>query len=398
MIELQPDCLDDLVGSTAALTEPTKTDFFLIPYENSTLLSMNSPSFTYDEATGSFTLDGKVVCRGYYGTTTVTDDQLDRVSMVTGTINDKTWTVSVANNGTSVRIFSISRITWSNMANRPAYWKCDAERVYFMATFRNIDGHNRNWGTKKSTFGKMFESIVGEQGINGILSMTSGDLCLSFFIRHPDNDLYDEVKTPQVILTIGWNSATNEYVCPFEMDVKPVDVDLPDRVTGNVELVDGRPLLVTIYHRDGSITSCKYITQHDEYLRRFRCRTHNRFASLFTVEQLCLHHEVKDPTLRAEFDVAIKQFTDQELEAYCLAVAAGRQRLFDDIRHKMNGAYVVFPQKLYVLCKIKETMSRGTSVEEVCTRVHNNLVGVVGGPVVAAVEDFFRHYCRMTIE
>jgi hypothetical protein len=365
--------------------------------------------FVYDEATGAFSIDGVQVCRGYYGTETVVDDEL-----TIGAQRGARFTLTVANNGTTVRIFSIPRSIYTEMQMRHAPWREDADRVWFMSTFKHVDGHLRNWGTKRNTFGGMYESIVGEAGIQDVLKATSAGLCISYFIRHPDNDLYGEMTNvrPHVIMTIGWNSTTSRFVSPYDlpeqrcidlpMFITPIDeTPTGEQFTATVPVQDGFPLLVTMYWANGDIKSVKYITNHDEAIRRFRCRTHNRFAALFATEQLRAAHP-KDESLSDEIYFSAELFTEDELVQWPETVKAARDEFFNDLSRKLNGAYVEFPPKMYQHCNIKRVLDSfggNNSAENhqmLRDRVWANLCKCVDSRTICAIEQFVKVYCRIT--
>jgi len=371
--------------------------------------SDNMSNFTYDQASGTFSLDGVHVCRGYYGTDTVVDNELTLEAQ-----RDATFTVTVANNGTTVRVFSIPRDVYNEMTDRPDPWRTSADRVWFMSTFKNIDGHSRNWGTKNNTFGGMFESIVGEAGIQDVMQTTSGSLCISYFIRHQDNDLYGEMTgvRPHVIMTIGWNSSTGRYVHPhalpsqrcidLPMMITPVDQTPNDSLfSATVPVQDGFPLLVTMYWKDGSVKSIKYITKHDESIRRFRCRTHSKFAALFATEQL--RKTIPDSQdIDDELFFATELFTENELVQWSDTVKAARDELFNDLSRKLNGAYVEFPPKMYQHCNIKNVIlsfggNNSTENHQMLRdRVWANLCKCVDNRTICAVEEFVKVYCRIS--
>lgn len=365
--------------------------------------------FSYDEATGAFSIDGVKVCRGYYGTETEIDSEL----MISAQRNVP-FTITVANNGTTVRIFSIPRSIYQEMQMRHTPWREDGDRVWFMATFKHIDGHLRNWGTKRNTFGGMFESIVGEAGLQDVMRATSAGLCISYFIRHPDNDLYGEMNgvRPHVIMTIGWNSTTGRFVSPYDlpeqrcidlpMRISPIDATPNDPVfSATVPVQDGFPLLVTMYWANGDIRSVKYITNHDESIRRFRCRTHSRFAALFATEQM-LKANPADQALQDEMRFAVELFSEDELVQWPETVKAARDEFFNDLSRKLNGAYVEFPSKMYQFCNIKRVLDSlgGNNSKEnhqmLRDRVWANLCKCVDNRSICAIEQFVKVYCRIT--
>lgn len=374
--------------------------------------------FEHNETTGSFSLNGKHVCRGYYGTETleITDEVITLT--IPRTLTDETMTLTIANNGTTVRIFSISRDDYNSLLVRYPPWKQTPDRVWFMATFKNLDGHVRNWGTKKNTFGKMFEEIVSPKGIVEIMEQTSSDLCISYFIRHNDNDLYGEVDRNQVLQTIAWNSTTNRFVntytlplahgIEYPMRLSPID-QTPNETLKTIDLKieNGYPILLTIFNNvDGSLVSTKYITEHDECIRHFRCRTHNRFAALFATEQLLKQADKQTkPLYEKELAYArANMFTQDELEGFEITVKAAFDELYNDLSRKLNGAFVVFPNKLYVKCEIKKIIDsyQGNNSEEnhkqLQQRITKNLCMCTDTYSICAIEQFLKEYGRMNIE
>lgn len=365
----------------------------------------------YNETTGTFSLNGKQVCRGYYGTTTSIVDEIG----LQCSSAQQNWTLTVANNGTTVRIFSIPRTELDNFdpITRLKLWRYNEERAWFMATFKHLDGHLRNWGTKNNNFGGMFEEIVGEQGIKEVMDATSGNLCISYFIRHPDNDIYGELEEPEVLQTIAWNSETNRYISTFDLE-PPHGIHHPIRITpvptdsvAYVKIEDGTPLILTTFLDDGDIKSTKYITKHDEYLRMFRCRTHNRFAALFATERL--HESEKDAEKRQVLEDELmyarsELFTPDELEQFEVTVKAARDELNNDLHNKLNGKYVVFPNKMYMFCDIKKIIDsyQGNNSKEnhmaVRDRVWKKLAGCTDTKTIGAVEQFIQHYGKMIVE
>jgi hypothetical protein len=366
-------------------------------------------NFTYDQATGAFSINGVQVCRGHYGTETIVDNELNIDAQRT-----VPFTVTVANNGTTVRVFSIPRAVYTEMTDRPEPWRTSSDCVWFMSTFKNIDGHSRNWGTKNNTFGGMFESIVGEAGIQDVMRATSGSLCISYFIRHQDNDLYGEMEgvRPHVMMTIGWDSKTGRFVSPYDLPEQRC-IDLPMRIspvdmtpngehfTATVPVQDGFPLLVTMYWSNGDTKTVKYITNHDESIRRFRCRTHSRFAALFATEQL-LKANPTDQALQDEMRFATELFTENELVQWTETVKAARDELFNDLSRKLNGAYVEFPPKMYQHCNIKNVITSfgGNNSKEnhqmLRDRIWANLCKCVDNRTICAIEQFVKVYCRIT--
>ena len=372
--------------------------------------------FEYNSTTGSFSLLGKQVCRGYYGTQTEVINQFQFCGS-----RQNNWMITVANNGTTVRIFSISRDDYSTLIQRFRPWKETNDRVWFMSTFKHVDGHFRNWGTKNNTFGQMFEQIVGSKGVEQVMDMTSGSLCISYFIRHPDNDLYGEMRNaePQVIQTIMWDCESSRYLRPntlppahgvqLPMTIDPVDTT-PEgpMITANITIENGFPLLVTEFKADGDIASTKLITEHDELLRRFRCRTHNRFAALFIAEQMVADTRLSVLELeQMKKEVAIARaelFSSDELNGWDATITAARDELNNDLSRKLNGAYVEFPSKIYQYCNVKvviDSYQRNNCEENhagLRRRIWQNLCECGSNPrAICAIEQFLQHYARMTI-
>lgn len=363
--------------------------------------------FTYNTTTGTFSLNGKQVCRGYYGTETSITDEVDLQTKT----QDDCWTLTVANNGTTVRVFSISRDEYSTLSNHYRPWRMNADRVWFMATFKHVDGHSRNWGTKNNTFGKMFEEIVGQEGVIEVMNATANNLCISYFIRHPDNDIFDELEEPEVLQTIAWNSETNQYVSTFT--ITPAhNVSYPIRITPielptTIKIEDGTPLILTIFMPDGDIKSIKYITKRDEYIRVFRCRTHNRFAALFVTERLAESATTDEERQQLEDELQYARcelFTPNELEQFEVTVKAARDELNEALCNKLNGKFVVFPEKMYKYCNIKKTIDsyQGNNSKEnhmqLRARIWKNLCSCTDIPSICAVEEFVREYCKMNVE
>lgn len=355
---------------------------------------------TYNETTGTFSLGDVKVCQGHHNTEVVVGSGLELQY-------DRTvpFTVTIAQHGTIVRVFSISEEDFSKLTVRPRYWKRTGDRVWFMATFKNLDGHTRHWKTKDNTFGKMFESIISPAGVQNVLEATSGSLCISYFIRHPDNDLFNEVTTPQVVMTIAWDSKNNRFISPFDLPSqtnieKPMLVNLIDntpndpRGSGGTPVEDGFPLLVTMYFSDGSISNVKYITERDESIRRLRCRAHNRFAALFAAQQM-LQQDPTNVDLQNEMKYAVHLFSQHELNQFADTVAAARTELQNDLCRKRNGLYVEFPNMMFQFCNIRNMIANSKTEAQLCNDVWNALCKCTDGKRIRAIEQFINVYGRI---
>lgn len=360
-------------------------------------------NFEYNTETGTFSLGGDKVCQGYFGTKVVVDDTLN-----IGYDRNVPFTTTIATNGTTVRIFSISEEDFAKMTDRPRYWKRVDGRVYFMATFKNLDGHTRHWKTKNNTFGQMFESIIGPAGLQSVLEATSGDLCISYFIRHPDNDLFNELEnaSPHVTTIIAWDRKNNRFISPFDLAQqtnieKPMPISLIDqtpsepRGSGSTTIEDGSPLLVTMYFSDGSIDSVKYITKRDESNRRLRCRTHNRFAAYFAVQQM-LGVDPTNVDLQDELTFACPRlFSEHELNQFRETVSAARTEFENDLCRKHKGAYVEFPNKMYMFCNIRNLIANSKTENQLCKDVWDALCKCTDNKKIAAIEQFITVYARI---
>jgi hypothetical protein len=363
-------------------------------------------AFEYNPKTGSFSLNGVIVCNGYSETETVVTTRVQKTLS-----NRNLWIGVVANNGTNVRIFSISRQDYNTLTDRPKPWKETEDRVWFMATFKSIEGHLRTWISRK-TFGQMFEECVPD--VKQIMQQTT-DACVSYFIRHKENDLYNELITPNhVIQSLVWKDGRfigmchPDYISLAEGVVAPYIVmsncNIQDTESAiDLELANGHPILLTVFEETG-IKSYKFITPHDEIIRRFRCRAHNRFSSLFAVEQLL--KQTHEGTYLEELQIVKAElFTEKELEQYQVAVETGKNDLFQELSRKLDGNFVVFPHNLYRNAKIQGALESTPKNEDRVVRhqslrdkVWNNLCHCTDMKTISAIDDFFQKYGCMQIE
>lgn len=293
--------------------------------------------------TGTFYVNEQPACRGYYGTETKIAN-----SFTLNLPTNKLWTVTSAPNGTSLRLFSVTKDEWQFMRYTETVDKrngnvktfehlpwaqvvngqlCVGEmtfqlpanlptnRIWLLTTFKNIDGHMCHWGTTK-TFGTMFEEILGVDGIISVLKQTANDeLCISYFMCHRDNDLYGQVEESFVTQTLVWNRRLQQFAGPnfptfgdgasAYWVAPPAPIRIPVVLSQNlvVDQTQGSPtepephvvlggkvqvtspMLVTIYDGD-SLISYKLTTPEDEHVRQFRTRSHNKFAALFIAENM----------------------------------------------------------------------------------------------------------------
>ena len=394
----------------------------------------------YDKITGTFyTEDNKAVCRGFYGTQTHKVSSCDLTPPT-----NLHWAVTEAKNGTGLRLFSIpvSELAWMNeqakleeqgvvkTRNFDGFepWRVSQDRAWFLATYKNVEGHLGRWkdGGNK-TFGQMFEEILGQKGIAQVLQATEDNLCISYFMRHKENDIHNEMTADEeshVIQTLVWDISKQEFIGPSmpnwptpEAPVREPNVlykngELEDDLFDgqyfkdgeSIVVEDGHPLLLTVYRR-GEIDSFKLITHADEYVRQFRSRSHSRFVALMVCEQLA-------KTGQAEFLEELqfakaRLFTPQELEGYKVNVQAGKDEFCADLDRKYDGGYVAFQKKIYNNCRI------GDCLDEFCTvnkyddstqyeanrtafkkKVWSNLINCTGWRKVGALEVFWQVYVR----
>lgn len=343
--------------------------------------------FNINLATGAIRLGEKVVCFGYHNTSTVICD--DVKIEVTPQMN---WCITVAMlGGTSLRIFSISREEYNSISIRYAPWRQTADRVWFMATQKSVEGHLRKWSSEK-TFGVLFEEIANEQTILEIMNQTT-DLCISYFLCHKDNDLYEEVKESCIYQTLIWNGT--KFIGPHvpEWTTPPAQIKEPLVIGSSLvhkqnlltmRLEEGRPILFTAFDDTGMIMSIKYIMADDEYFRRFRCRSHSLYAALFILSNL-FEKSPQDAELQKEFSVAIEYFTKKDLQLYHETVEVAKNNFMNDVRNKITGMYVVFPPSMYKATNIKNSLFK-SGAEDLIWKALCNTTNM------AAIEEFFRFY------
>src|SRR6185369_14530594 len=80
----------------------------------------------------------------------------------------------------------------------------------------------RTWISRK-TFGEMFDECVGEETIQMVLDMTKG-YCISYFLRHKENDLYGEMKNEDsyVIQNLIWDIEHQKFVTHLVPSPAPI--------------------------------------------------------------------------------------------------------------------------------------------------------------------------------
>lgn len=399
-----------------------------------------------DKTTGTFyTSDNKAVCRGFYGTQTHKVTSCDLTPPT-----NLCWAVTEAKNGTGLRLFSISQTELSETNaeitkynGQPDYrgfvinnkelepWRQSNDRAWFLATFKNLEGHLGRWkdGGNK-TFGQMFEEILGEQGIANVLEATKDNLCISYFMRHKDNDIHNEMTDDEeshVIQTVVWDISNQEFVGPSmpnwptpqepvreptvlykndTLDNEPFE-GLYFKEGETVKIEDGHPLLLTVY-RGGEIDSFKLITHADEYVRQFRSRSHSRFVALMVCEQLAKTGKAEHIE---ELQIAkARLFTPDELEGYKANVQAGRDEFFEELDRKYDGGYVAFHKKIYNTCKIGDCLKEFRTVNKLedpdqyeknrqalKDKLWNQLVNCTKWRNVGALEAFWEVYVRASL-
>lgn len=378
----------------------------------------------YDKNTGTFftsNTDGSFTacCRGFYGTET---HKLNSVDLTPPA--NRYWAVTEAKNGTGLRLFSLP-IEEFDSDWEP--WFQTNDRVWYLATYKNLSGHLGRWkdGSKK-TFGKMFEEILGEEGIQKVLQATSGDLCISYFMRHRENDIHNEMgdEESHVIQTIVWDRSTQQYVgpCMPNWPMPEVPVRQPTLLYSNIQpknetisfpffnegetikIEDGHPLLLTVY--DGAnIMSYKLITYADEYVRQFRSRSHSRFVALMVCEELAKTGKAEHIE---ELQIAkARLFTDEELQGFNVNVQAGKDEFYAELDNKYYGQYVAFDKKIFNNCRIKDCLDEFSFVTQMedpeqfeqnrqafKDKVWEKLRSCTSWRKVGALESFWRVYVR----
>ena len=361
--------------------------------------------------TGTFYVNDVAACRGYYGTETVLTTS---VSLHPPT--DKRWTLSDAPNGTGLRLFSVSKDEWQlmrfvevddkfkktkvtyelepwaefvgpNLRVGENFFKnpgLPTDRVWLLTTFKNLNGHNSHWGTKR-TFGSMFEEIVGHDGISHILQQTSTDeLCISYFMCHRANDIHNEMgdQPSYVVQNLVWNrrlqkfSGPAGFVSEFSQDepywvVPPAPIQTPKMMmscmthqfpsaekhfssgTEGVKVNDLHPLLFTIFDGE-NLVSYKFITPSDEHVRQFRSRTHNKFAALFIAENR-VQLEKSAEALEQLETAKTRLFTPDELETYQRQRDNGKIEFFNQLAMRRTQ-HVVFDEAIYKHCDILKNL------------------------------------------
>ena len=376
----------------------------------------------YDKTTGTFVIGTKAVCRGFYGTETHKMKSVDLTPPA-----NAPWTVTEAKNGTGLRLFSLPRSTYEE-DYEPLHQTLD--RLWFLATYKNLGGHDGHWKEGgELTFGQMFKDCLGEDGVAEALEATSGDLCISYFVRHRDNDIHNEMgdEESHVIQTTVWDSAAQEFIGPSmpnwpEPTLNVRNPTLLFKSEGElsnephhgpffsagetVTIEEGHPLLLTVYN-GGLIHSYKLIAPADEYLRQFRSRSHSRFVALMIARQL-----VKDGKVEAEELACAEErlFTPEELAGFEVNLQAGKDEFFAELRSKYNGNYVNFHRDLFKWCRLRESLdnhkkllnydSTDQEVEENLQshlkEVFDNLLKCTTWRKVCALEAFWRVYVRQS--
>jgi len=380
-------------------------------YDNTTGTFYTS---TTDEMTATF----NPVCRGFYGTETHKVSRCDLTPP-----SNLHWCVTEAKNGTGLRLFSLPR-----SEHDPDFepWRQSGDRVWYLATYKNLSGHLGRWkdGGMK-TFGMMFEEILGEEGITSVLEATKDNLCISYFMRHRENDIHNEMgdEESHVIQTIVWDSAAQEFIGPSMPNWptpsapvrEPTVLYKNEELTNDVEdgpffkngesvvIEDGHPLLLTVY-KGSDIASYKLITHADEYVRQFRSRSHSRFVALMVCERLAAKTGKAEHLEELEF-AKIRLFTPEELDGFQTNVQAGKDEFFDELDRKYDGGYVAFDKKIYNGCRILDCLNkyqtdnkdeaqfetnRQAFKEEVWDRLRNS----TNWRKVGALESFWRVYVR----
>lgn len=344
--------------------------------------------------TGAFYIGDKCICIGYHGTQTIVGD-VANIKFET----EQSWTLTKASlDGSNLRIFSISRDVYNTLTFRFQPWRQSNDRVWFMTTFKNIEGHKGRWNSEK-TFGQMFEEIAGPQCINVILEQTKTQ-CISYLLRHVENDLFGNLKQSHIIQTIIWNGEEYIGIHMAEWTSPPSPILEPELVSNSnkainpfdVEIKDGCPLLLTIFNNHNIYTT-KYITAGDETFRRFRCRAHSINACLFLLdcaifkqkikcEQTHEHTDLEEyENLKVEKNYVYKKLSSQEKDRYEEALAVGRTNFYNDLQNKKSGMYVVFPKLIYVI--IQSMFSK--DCDEIWNKFRQNAQ-------IPAVEQFFSYY------
>ena len=190
----------------------------------------------------------------------------------------------------------------------------------------------------------MFDEILGDEGLAYVTQATAGDLCISFFMQHRDNDIFGEMGDApnKVSQTIIWDAEKQIFLGPnCEGWVEPPAALCTETIMANKEFCqedsrqvpvtveDGAPMLFTIY-RGSEIQSFKFITPADEAIRRVRSRSHNRFVALFVTESLFASTQkaqyLEDAQIAKE-----RLFTPDELSGYEVNLMVGKHSFFEDL-------------------------------------------------------------------
>jgi hypothetical protein len=395
----------------------------------------------YEKTTGTFYTDEEAICRGFYGTETHTLNTMTLTPPAT-----RFWSITEAKNGTGLRLFSLSKEEWNlykfyetkdGRTFERVPWRESTDRVWILATFKNLEGHLGTWSNKKKTFGQMFEEILGEEGIQAVCQSTSTELCISYFMRHRDNDIHKEMgdEPSHVIQTIIWNRRLQQYSGPsfplYHKDFSnlpywitpPPQVRSPTMISfnsqlnlaendpetffkegGDFQIIDGHPLLLTVF--DGpTIRSFKLITPADEYVRTFRSRSHNRFVALCIVENL--FSQTNEAQYLEEMTFAKDRlFTQEELDGYIVNIQSGKDEFYNELSLKYDGKYVAFDKKIFNTLKIADCLKEIGNIPRADTEAYEagrerfremvweRLMKCTNWKKVGALESFWRVYVR----
>jgi len=417
----------------------------------------------YDKQTGTFFVDNDAICRGFYGTETHTMESFKLTPPA-----NRFWTITEAKNGTGLRLFSLSKDEWkyykyySDRRGDHEYcpWRETQDRVWILSTFKSLEGHFGRWKDKNCskcrggitrncncnmTYGEMFDDILGEDGVHNVMLLTAtGELCVSYFMRHRENDIFNEMgdEESHVIQTLIWNRrlqcfsgpsfptynpehpnspywvqpppqvrSPNLLYCNGVVDPNASDVETYFTEDGDLKIKDGQPLLLTVY--DGpQLQSFKLITESDECVRQFRCRSHNRFVALLVTENLAK----KDSKHEKELEHAkARLFTKDELDGYKVNLQCGKDLFFNQLKNKFmyettrnRNYFVTFDRNLFNTLRIQDVCDEMCVVDqydehfdevcqEFCSRVWDKLMQCTNWRKVRAVESFWKFCAKSTV-
>jgi len=302
------------------------------------------------------------------------------------------YTISHASKGTLVSFFSISRKEISNnLAILDKAWFVDFERAYFLCTLNQLDG---------------YESIRGNQTISDIIYNLS-NLKEQHF-QELDKDYaytFSLDSKGKLKLIYLWDIECQRYISPLSKLWITPDFCIPQKYIvkkdgiskqltdsqmrmplvdcySGVKLIDGKPLLITIYC-DQTVYTIRVMTRLDFSINKIRNSAPGKFEALLLAR------------LKGENTVEYEKryFTEKELQEFNIRIKLGFNKFKEEIYQKsVLRNWVCFPDKIYNTIRLGDIIDSKLSVEEKQDTACKAIKSCTKGWRKKALFDFCRSY------